>query len=65
MQLSDTLSRAYIPSESSKAIDAEFEYVNMTQYLTISAAFLDDIHAHTATDESLQSPIKFIKTGWT
>ena len=53
MQFSDTLSRAYIPEESSKAIDAEFESVDMTQYLTISAARLEDIHAHTASDESL------------
>ena len=36
----------------------------MTEYLSVSAARLDDIKAHTETDNELQMVMEVVKSGW-
>ena len=64
MELADTLSRARGSFEGTTAFEREVETVNMTEYLSVSAARLDDIKAHTETDNELQMVIEVVKNGW-
>lgn len=64
MELADTLSRAHGSFEGTTAFEREVETVNMTEYLSVSAARLDDIKAHTETDNELQMVIEVVKSGW-
>lgn len=64
MQLADTLSRAYLPKSNQTATDQEFESINMAQDMPISAARLDDITAHSESDESFRVLTRVIRQGW-
>ena len=62
MFLADTLSRAYLPSCTQ--VEAEFEAINMVNYLPISEARLLQIQRETEKDESLQALKAVIQQGW-
>ena len=62
MFLADTLSRAYLPSCTQ--VEAEFEAINMVNYLPKSEARLLQIQRETEKDESLQALKAVIQQGW-
>ena len=64
MQLADTLSRAYLPTNDQTPIDIEVESINMAQHVPISPDRLDDIRAHSQVDESLGFLAQVIQSGW-
>ena len=64
MQLADTLSRAYLPTNDQTPIDIEVESINMAQHVPISPDRMDDIRAHSQVDESLGFLAQVIQSGW-
>jgi transposase InsO family protein len=64
MYLADTLSRAYLPTSTSKGPQDDIEHVHMTQYLPISDGRLAEIKTATEKDDVLQMLMKTILAGW-
>lgn len=64
MLLAYTLSRAYIQDSTKGEAEAEFETVNLVDYLPISAERLNTIRAATKTNTKLQILVKMILGGW-
>ena len=62
MHLADMLSRAYLPETSTE--QHEFEYVNATKHLPVTAERLKQIKEATNQDETLQTLRKVIIQGW-
>ena len=58
IELTDTLSRAYLPEVNLTSVQKDVEAVNMAQDLPVSAARVDDIRKHTEEDHELQELIK-------
>ena len=65
MELADTLSRAHGLPGDATAFERKAETVNMTQYLSISAARLEDIkdHDQTRKDGDIEVVIEVVKSG--
>ena len=63
MELSDTLSRAYL-HESGTPVEIEVESINVMHSLPVDSARLENIRASMETDESMQELKKVILKGW-
>ncbi|XP_033725286.1 uncharacterized protein K02A2.6-like [Pecten maximus] len=67
MYVADTLSRAYLPLESSVESSVrrlEYEQVNFTESLNVSEPRLRQIQTHTTQDTCLQTLKSVILSGW-
>lgn len=64
MELTDTLSLAYLPEVNLTSVQKEVDAVNIAQDLTVSAARVDDICKDTEGDHKPQELNKFFLSGW-
>ena len=64
MYLSDTLSRAYLPTTEQSPAEKETERIHAVDYLPISEPQLLEIQRETAADPVLQSLTQVILKGW-
>ncbi len=64
-ELADTLGRAHGLTEEATAFERDVETVNMMEYLSVSAARVDDIKAQTVVaDSELQMVVDVVRNGW-
>ena len=64
MELSDTLSRAYLQTEIPTPFEKEVELVSSMECLSLAAARLDDIRVSTEADEGMKELKNVILKGW-
>lgn len=64
MHLSDTLSRAYLPTTDHSQAESEAERIHAVDFLPISEPQLEEIQRETAADPVLQALTQVILKGW-